>query len=70
MYLGRSVLVEGHHEPVGLPPGGRAVALQQELLDELGEAGGVGRGPGGQTEGQLLDQAHAKGGVAGVEGLD
>ena len=51
-----------------LPPGGGAVALQQELLDELGEAGGVGRGPGGEAEGKLLHQGDAQGGVAGGEG--
>ena len=50
VYLGRRVLVEGHQEPMCLPPGGGTVALQQEHPDELGDAGGAGRCPGGQAE--------------------
>ena len=50
VYLWQHVLVEGHHKHGSLPPGGGAVALQQKYLDELGEAGGAGRGPGGQGE--------------------
>ena len=50
VYLGRRVLVEGHQEPMCLPPGGFAVALQKEQLVEFGEAGAAGRCPGGQAE--------------------
>ena len=41
VYLGRRALVEGHTEPMCLPPGGVVVALQKEHLGELGEAGGA-----------------------------